>query len=258
LIVSQRKATMSETSVERAFAILETFEQERRPLSLKELAQRCSMPPSTCHALVHTMIRRTYLYHANRRKDVYPTRRIFDMGQAIVASDPILQRLRPVMARLRDETRETVILGKRQGDRILYLDVIESPEVIRYSARPGDTKPLASTCIGKAMLAQLDPGEARAWLEANPPGAVTPQTITAIDALLADLDEGRRADLFVTRGENVADVSALAVPITLADGHLGIAVAGPSHRIEPAFASIAEVLRAARDSLDECEAIYHD
>lgn len=248
---------MSETSVERALAIFETFEQERRPLSLKELAEQCRMPPSTCHSLAHTLLRRGYLYQAGRRKDVYPTRRLYDIGKTIAAHDPVLQRLLPVMEELRDATRETVILGKRQKDAIIYLEVLESPEVIRYSARAGDAKPLASTCIGKAMLAQLDDAELREWLREHPPKKITKNTIVQAGALLQDLALGRATGVFTTRGENVADVTALAIPVRMGSETLAIAVAGPSHRVEPHHEAIAKQLKDARDCLAEPEAAIH-
>lgn len=248
---------MSETSVERAFAILETFGKEQRPLSLKELAEYCRMPASTCHSLVHTLLKRSYLYQTGKRKNVYPTRRIYDLGATIVAHDQILQRLDPVMEDLRDSTRETVILGKRQGDEVVYLEVLESPEVIRYSARPGDTKPLASTCIGKAMLAELGHDEAKQWLQNNPPRRATPNTITSIKSLLADLTKGRDAGFYMTHGENVADVTALAVPFRLNNEQLAIAVAGPSHRIDANLSKIARLLRKTQSSLLEQEHYEH-
>lgn len=242
---------MSETSVERAFAILESFEQERRPLSLKELGELCRTPASTCHSLVHTLLRRGYLYQSGRRKDLYPTRRLYDMGATIVAHDPVLQRLLPAMERLRAETRETVILGKRQKDEIVYLEVLESPQVIRYSARAGDIKPLQSTCIGKTMLAALPSDAARRWLQDHPPRKVTAGTITSAAKLLENLEEGRRAGFQVTRGENVADVTALAVPLALANERFGLAVAGPSYRIEAAFGDVARRLKDAAARLSE-------
>lgn len=33
---------------------------------------------------------------------------------------------------------ETTILGKRQGQRVVYLQLLEGPHPIRYSARPGE------------------------------------------------------------------------------------------------------------------------
>jgi DNA-binding IclR family transcriptional regulator len=240
---------MSDTSVERAFAILETFERERRPLSMKELAHYCRIPASTCHSLVHTLLKRAYLYQTGRRKDLYPTRRIYDLGATILAHDALLQRLEPVMQELRDTTRETVILGRRQKDAIVYLAVLEGPEVIRYSARTGDTKPLHSTCIGKALLSAMPEQAARALLAAQPLPRVTASTLTEVDAVMADIASGRMRGSFVTRGENVADVTAIAVPISLNNEFYALAVAGPSHRMEAREEEIQVALAAARDGL---------
>src|ERR1700743_1511059 len=72
---SVRISSLSDTtSAERVLAILEMFERERRPLSLKELSEYCQIPPSTCHNLVQTLLKHSYLYLTGRRKDLYPTR----------------------------------------------------------------------------------------------------------------------------------------------------------------------------------------
>jgi DNA-binding IclR family transcriptional regulator len=240
---------MSDTSVERAFAILETFGHERRPLSMKELAETCRIPASTCHALVHTLLRRAYLYQTGQRKDLYPTRRLYDLGATILAHDPVLQRLEPAMQALRDTTRETVILGKRRQHEVVYLEVLEGPEVIRYSAGPGDTKPLHSTCIGKALLSALKDADLCALLAGSALPRITGTTITDRLALQAEIAEGRTRGCFVTRGENVPDVTAMAVPLTIANEIFGLAVAGPSHRMDAREADIRAALVATRDAL---------
>lgn len=243
---------MSEaTSPERLLAIFEMFGKERRPLSLTEIAELCRIPPSTCHNLVQTLLRHSYLYQTGHRKDLYPTRRLYDIGAAILASDPVLQRLKPVMEHLRDATRETVILGKRQKDRVVYLDVLEGPEVVRYSARPGETKPLHSTSIGKSILSTLDEAELRQLLEKHPPVHITAKTITNLERLEEDLEQGRRQGFFATHGENVADVTALAAPVRINNELFGLAVAGPSHRVYAKFDKLARELKSAQGSLRE-------
>jgi DNA-binding IclR family transcriptional regulator len=179
------------------------------------------------------------------------------MGAAILANDEILLRLLPAMEELRSATRETVILGKRRKEDIVYLDVLESPEVIRYSARAGDTKPLHSTCIGKCMLSAMPQGDLSAWLEKHPPYRVTGNTITDQAALIANLEEGRQRGVFTTRGENVADVTALAVPVSVNNELFGLAVAGPSHRIDSRFELVRCALKDAQQSLLELDIAGH-
>ncbi|MBU6268247.1 MAG: IclR family transcriptional regulator [Sphingomonadales bacterium] len=241
---------MSESSVERAIAIFEVFERERRPLALKDLAEACRMPASTAHALVQVLLRKAWLYHPGRGKDLYPTRRLHDLGATILAHDPVLARLAPVMEDLRDATGETVILGKRAGTAVSYLAVIESRQVVRYSAQAGDVKPLHSSSIGKALLSVLRPEEARRLLDEAGMPRVTAATVTEAGALLDELGAGGDGCV-ATRGENVPDVTAFAVPVALNADWFGLAVAGPSHRMEVAEATVRDALLAARDGLQE-------
>ena len=237
------------TSAERVLAILEMFERERRPLSLKELSEYCQIPGSTCHMLVQTLLKRAYLYHTGRRKDLYPTRKLYDIGASVVANDSILQKMEPTMQELRDSTRETVILGKRHKDSIIYLEVLEGPQTVRYSARAGDSKPLHSTCIGKAILSGMRPEDIRQWLTEHPAERVTENTITTYARLMDDLQTGKRLGYFTTHGENVPDVSAVSVPLDINTESFGLAVAGPSHRIEARFDEIVRLLKEARTEL---------
>src|SRR6187551_3250855 len=106
--MSTKTESKDNRSADRTLAILEAFEERRRSLTLRELAECCDIPVSTCHSLVHTLLNRSYLYQTSRRKDLYPTRRILDLAANIVAHDPYLERMSPYLERLRTETQETV------------------------------------------------------------------------------------------------------------------------------------------------------
>lgn len=238
-------------SAERTLNLFEAFEASGKPLVLSELAQRMDVPVSSCHGLVQTLVRRGYLYAVSRRKDFYPTRRLLDLAQAIVHDDPFLERIEPQLHALRDETRETVILGKRQGDAVLYLDVVEGLHTVRYTAKPGEYKPLHSSSIGKVMLGSLSGEALAAWFAANPLAAVTGRTMVDSTRLGRDLELGRRRGWFMTRGENVEDVTALAVALSIRDEVFGLAVAGPSHRMEKRVDELSQQLVAAGRRIEE-------
>lgn len=235
---------------DRALSIFEAFERAGRPLTLSELAEAAGLPISTSHGIVRTLSQRGYLYLTGRRKDLYPTRRLFDLATRINEHDPYLERLNFHLEALREVTQETVIVGKRQHDEIVYLAVHEGPQTIRYSSHAGSIKPLHSTSIGKALLSTLPDNALRAWAGARALPAVTPSTLTGGEALIEDVLHGRELGFFVTRGESVSDVFAVAVPVSVNDDVLGMAIAGPMHRMAPRIDEIGHRLLEAKTEIE--------
>ncbi|HJV84968.1 MAG TPA: IclR family transcriptional regulator [Noviherbaspirillum sp.] len=238
-------------TADRTLGIFEAFESTCRPMSLSELAEQAEVPVSSCHGLVQTLLDRGYLYWVSRRKDIYPTRRLLDVAQTIVSHDPFLERIEPFLEQLRDGTEETVILGKRQGDSVLYLEVVPGLHTVRYTANAGEYKPLHSSSIGKLMLGSMKKAELDRWLASHELPAITSNTINDIEKLRADLEESRRRGYFMTQGENVADVTALAAPVQVNDEVLGLAVAGPTHRMAVRSEEHARRLLEARQAIEE-------
>ncbi|MEG1735894.1 MAG: IclR family transcriptional regulator [Comamonas sp.] len=233
------------TSLDRMIDIYEVFQSGQTPLSLTELAEAANIPKSTCHAIVSTLIARGYLYTLSRPRALYPTRRMLDVMRDICAKDPLVERATPVLERLRDATRETIILGKRQADSVIYLQVVEGLHSIRYSAKPGEFKPLHSSSIGKALLGSLKEAELRTWLKERRLQAITTATKVEHEVLVQDVLDSRKQGYFVTRGENVSDVWAIAAFINVHNEPLAVAVAGPQHRLENNIAEMAQLLVAS-------------
>jgi DNA-binding IclR family transcriptional regulator len=242
--VENAMSGVSVTAIERVLDILEAFHASQRPLSLTGLAELTGIPKSSCHAIVGTLTARGYLYSLSRPRALYPTRRIYDIAREIYEKDPFVQGVMPLLERLRDASRETVILGKRQGDAVIYLQVVESSHAIRYSAKPGEFKPLHSSAIGKALIGSMKEPDLRAFLAGRPLPAATEATFTDTEALVADVLESRRRGYFLTRGENVPDVWAVSAFMTVNTETLAMAVAGPRHRMESNIGECAQLLLA--------------
>jgi DNA-binding IclR family transcriptional regulator len=230
------------TAVERALDIFELFQDSKRPLSLTRLAEELGMPKSSCHAIVTTLIARGYLYSLQRPRALYPTKRMYDMARDILTSDPFIEEATPLLERLRDASSETVILGRRQGDAVIYLQVIEGTHAIRYSAKAGEFKPLYSSSIGKALLGSLKEAELRRTVESLDLQAVTPNTVIDKEQLVKEVRESRKRGFFVTRGENVPDVWAVASFVSVNAETFAVAVAGPGHRIEKSCDECAQLV----------------
>lgn len=237
-------------NADRTLDLFEAFARTQRPLTLSELARELEVAPSSCFALIKALRERGYLYGVGDRRALYPTRRMLDQATAIAASEPHVRRLLPRLAALREETAETVILGRRDKDAVVYLHVCESPQTVRYTARTGDVKPLHSSAIGKVVLASLPTGERQALIQGLERTRFTPSTICAAAALASDIEAGLRRGYQMTRGENVADVMGVAMPLAIGSDLLGVCIAGPMHRMEARHARHAAALRRALSGME--------
>ncbi len=233
----------------RTVNLFEAFARRKGPMTLTQISESLSAPISSCHGLVRTLSAMGYLYTSEQTRAIYPTKRLLEIATVISAHDPVLESMVPILEALRDETNETVLLGRRQGEEILYLDVYEGGQTVRYSAGAGDIKPLHSSAIGKAFLGRLSSGERLAQIARLPLDLHTPKTITARETLEADLIEGIAKGYFITRGENVVDVMGLATTAEVYGDVFGIGIAAPLARMENDVEVQAARLMSARVQL---------
>ena len=242
-------ASAAVTSALRTLRLFEVFAEQQRPLSLTELAAELDIPKSSCHAIVNTLSDRGYLYTLTKPRGMYPTKKLAMLMERVMAKDAFVQRATPSLEALRDLTEETIILGKLHGQSVLYLEVFESRQAIRYSARQGDRKPLHSSSIGKAMLGTLKEPELVATLAELSLSAVTDATMTDPQRLFDDIRRSKKRGYYLTQGENVRDVWAIAATVTMGSESFAIAVAGPQHRMKPLLAV------RVRELLGTCNAL---
>lgn len=234
----------------RTLDLIEVFASERRPLSLSELARAINAPVSSCYALVRTLEHRGYLHSLNARRSLYPTKRLLRNAERIAEHDPLTESVWPVLRALAGKTDETILLGKRVGTRIAFIEVIESSRGVRYSAEVGDTHPLHASAMGKAILSRLTPAEYAAALAEIRFTRVTVATLAGRAAFERDLRASIARGWFENRGENAADILAIAVPIRVDDQLFAIAVAGPLSRVDRALERNLKALFAAQRQIE--------
>ena len=171
----------------RTLLIFELFAQRQCPLTLAQIAQALEMPKSSCLALLTTLGERGYLYRYGADGGYYPTRRWLHQANRVAEHDPIAHYVRASLERLRDAFGETALGAMLAGDQSTYLDVVESTELVRFTARPGDVKPLDVSASGRALLGVLPPADRAAVLDRLYAGAGRPRAARrTLDKLIAD------------------------------------------------------------------------
>jgi DNA-binding IclR family transcriptional regulator len=96
----------------------------------------------------------------NRDKCYRLGARLIGLAHSALAQVDVRQVARPALASLRDETGETVHLAIRNLDELVYVDKIESRELVRMASTVGTRVPFHSSSVGKAYLAKLPKDEA--------------------------------------------------------------------------------------------------
>jgi IclR family transcriptional regulator, acetate operon repressor len=146
---------------------------------------------------------------------------------------------------LAKETGETVYVAAPAGDRVVFLDVVESASVIRYFAEIGKRLPIHATATGRAILAQYSPAERKSILGKIKFERYQPNTPMSIAAVEAEIARGLEQGWFLGATQYTSDVMGLAVMLPLAGRPLSLSIGGPTFRMEKRMADLGAMLRDA-------------
>src|SRR6201986_1355137 len=178
-------------SIERAFDLLEMLADAGGALGLSELSTVSGLPLPTVHRLMRTLVNRGYVRQEASRRYTLGSR-LIRLGE--ISSQTLGPPLRPFLAQLVRLTGETANLAMLEGDEVVYLAQVPSPHQMRMFTEPGSRGRTHATAVGKALLGQLPPAEARTLLGRGEMTAFTPTTITDPELLLAHLEVIRQQD----------------------------------------------------------------
>ncbi len=228
--------------------ILEFFARVRRPATLSEIAQEFGWPRSSTFNMVGTLVERGFLYEPRLRAGYYPTPRWLTLSRNIAEAEPLPPSLHRLLLELAEETGETVYIAAPAGDRVVFLDVVESASGIRYFAEIGKRLPIHATATGRAILAQYSPAERQSVLGKIKFEQYQPHTPVSSAAVEAEIAEGMRLGWFLGATQFTSDVMGLSVMLPLAGRPLAISIGGPNFRMEKRMDDLGAVLRNAVQS----------
>ncbi len=234
----------------RVVDILEVVARTRDGLSLKDLSERLGAPKSSLLPLLRTLTGRAYLDQANG--GAYRIgQKVVELGMGSLAHQELPDLARPVLTELMKRTGEAVFLGvlASDGTSVVYIDKVESDQLIRYSAGLGERRPLHATAIGKSVLAFLPEPQRERMLGSLQLTRYTERTVSSVEALRIELEAIRRTGVSVNIEQAVSGASGIAAPIFDRRGRVVAActIGGPTHRVRARLRRlVTEVKGAAR------------
>ncbi len=222
--------------IERMMSLLDVLADMPAPVSLKILAQRTGLHPSTAHRILAVMTGAALVERHHDTGTYALGIRLLELGNIVKSRINIRQVALPYMQQLHELIGEAVNLGIRHEDEIIYVERTSSgSSLVRVVYLVGGRAPLHLTSVGKLFLAADGLADVRAYVRRTGLPGKTPHSLTRLDALEKELDEIRRHELAYDNEEAEIGLRCIAAPIRNDEGRLvaGLSISAPSDRHNP-------------------------
>lgn len=185
---------------------------QKKGITLQEITKSLGMNRSNVYRYLKTLVDCGWLEYDPETYRYYIGRKPLQIAGASLQQMDLRTIARPFLEDLAEETCLAVHLGVLSESSIIYIDKVESNSPIQMRSHPGMMAPVYCTAMGKALLATLSAQEVTA-LVAGSMTQRTPNTITTIDELLANLGGVRERGYAIDQEENEPGIGCVAAAI---------------------------------------------
>jgi DNA-binding IclR family transcriptional regulator len=227
----QGPATGAAKTLVKALRILGSVAVNPEGLTLSDLSRICRMPKPTTHRVLGVLVQGGMLrLESDGGYRLGPECLV--LGTAFLENLDLRDQARDILLDLVERTGETCHLGVFDGERVVYIEKVESPHPIRMASRVGRTNPAHSTGMGKAMLA-FSPEEQIEAIIAAGLEQRTPRTITDPARFRSELAMIAKRGYAIDDIENEESIRCIAAPVFDHEHAVvaGISIAGPEYRL---------------------------
>lgn len=209
--------------------VLATVASQHR---LSDIATATGLSPSTVHRILAELVDDGWVEQAPDRS-YRPGLRVHGLVSLLHDDDEIVRLALPHLRALRDRTGFTVHMARHGPESLVYIAKIDGLGSYQMRSRVGDTIPLWSTSIGKAVLASMDQELAHEMVVHAHLERRTPSTIMSRRALLQQLDVIRERGWSYDDGENELHTRCVGVSVRDAAARVigGISLSGLDHEM---------------------------
>jgi DNA-binding IclR family transcriptional regulator len=238
--------------VAKVLAVVDALADHRR---LTDLARSTGLPKSTVHRILQTMVDHGFAAF-DEGTGYSPGPRMLGLAGRTLGRIDATLGAEPVLRRLQERYSATVHMAVLTGDEAVYVRKLEGNKPYRMVSRVGMAIPLHCTGIGKALLAGMTDAEVAALAERTGLPRRTPQTLTTLDTLLADLggvrDRGWARDL----EENELGIVCVGAAIRDHSGRASAAISVSQLRSDPTAVDVEDLGPDVAAAAAEVSAVF--
>ncbi|QNK59668.1 IclR family transcriptional regulator [Paenibacillus sp. PAMC21692] len=203
-----------------------------KEMSVTEISKTLDMPVQSVHRLLASLAEHGFVSQNAKTKRYKLGLSIMRYGFLMWDSLMLRTIARPFMEELSKRTKETVYLSVRENAEGVYIDSVDSPQVLKISEPIGLRLPMFIGASNRVILAYLNPSLQQILLDGfdwdNVP-ALKPMTRESIEE---ELEVIRERGYAVTEGEATEGTTGIGAPIFSYENMVigSLNVAGPTIR----------------------------
>jgi len=239
-------------AIERAVAILNAFSVDEPELGVTEVAERVGLHKSTVHRFM-VNLDAAGLVERNPRTGRYRLGlHIFELGGLVMQQMNLWDEALPFLESLVRDTGETGHLAVLDGGEAIYIERVEARRALRVPSAIGRGYPAHATNLGKVLLADLPRERVTEIVAERGLAAYTPNTITDLAELEAELERIRECGYAIDDEEYDEGLRCIGAGVRDHSGHVvsALGIGGPVTRITPArVEELAGLVMAAASGL---------
>ena len=158
-----KRPTAKEGPLDRAFAIVRLVADQRKAVSVAEIAKSLSLPLPTAHRFIGNLEERGLLQKALGTKRYVVGNRLVTLSATVIGAAFRTARRHAVLRAVAGEIGEQCEIGVVRDNVVAYVDSVRVSEPQGLQFNPGEAAPLHCTSTGKIYMSRL-PERARAKL----------------------------------------------------------------------------------------------
>lgn len=236
----------------KAATILDYLSQHRNA-KLQEISQGTKMTPSTTLKILDTLVLIGYV-EKTIHKEFKLGMKFLHFSHESLSQFELPEIAAPFLLELQNQIDETIHLGIIEKNEILYVDKLEPRhQNITMSSKIGITRPMYSSAMGKAVLAEFSRKDLEQYLNDVPLKAFTENTITNPIRLEKELDLVQKNEVAFDDEEMEKDIFCIGVAVVANHQIKGaFSVSIPKYRLSSQKRN--EIISAVLDTKEKIEA----
>ena len=210
-----KKQTQHSGTIARVVRILQCLAEFDADFSLKDMAERLELPPSTVHRLLQLLFKEGIVERSPAGHLYRPGLELIRIGSLVSSKTRITEVARPFMRAVVERCGEVcmLVLHMPTARKVMVIDSVDSSMALRYQVDKFTPTSLLWGATGRSVLAFLPLEDIERAIADGDPSPASGQRLPARKQLLDDLAAIRRKGYARTNSQKIEGAVGMGAPV---------------------------------------------